>query len=83
MRSPSLPRRAGRTVSDPTIALATTSIALIPIEVKIFEPDNSIPAMAMSTVTPETRTALPEVAPARTTASSPCPRRRSSRSRLT
>ena len=60
----------------------TTSIAPTPIEVKIFVPESSIPAIAISTVPPEMSTAWPEVAAARGSASSPWPARRSSRSRL-
>ena len=72
-RSPSLPSSAGSTVSEPTIAANTTSIAPIPIDVKIFEPASSIPAIAISTVPPEMSTAWPDVAAARGSASSPWP----------
>jgi hypothetical protein len=61
----SLPSSAGRTVSDPTSAQKTTSIAPIPIDVKIFVPANNIPAIAIRTVKPEISTACPEVAAAR------------------
>ena len=81
-RSPSLPSSAGSTVSEPTIAAKTTSIAPTPIDVKIFEPESSIPAIAISTVPPEMSTAWPDVAAARGNASSPCPACRSSRSRF-
>ena len=83
VRSPSLPSSAGSTVSEPTSEVKTTSIAPIPIEVKIFVPANSIPAIAISTVTPEISTACPEVAAARKSASCPSwPAARSSRSRF-
>ena len=42
-RSPSLPSSAGRTVSEPTSAVKTTSIAPMPIDVKIFEPGEEHP----------------------------------------
>ena len=71
MRSPSFPRTAGSTVSEPTSERKTTIIAPIPIEVKIFVPASSIPAIAIRTVTPEIRTACPEVAAARKRASCP------------
>ncbi len=71
MRSPSFPSRAGSTVSEPTSERKTTIIAPMPIDVKIFEPANSIPAIAMRTVTPEISTAWPEVAAARKRASWP------------
>ena len=63
--SPSLPSSAGSTVSEPTIAVNTTSIAPKPSEVKTFEPVSNMPAIAISTVNPDTSTALPEVAAAR------------------
>ena len=70
-------------MSEPTIARKTTIIAPIPIEVKIFEPAKSIPAIAISTVPPEIRTACPEVAAARASAARGSrPRARSSRSRF-
>ena len=81
-RSPSFASSAGSTVSEPTIAAKTTSIAPIPIDVKIFEPESSIPAIAISTVPPEMSTAWPDVAAARGSASSPWPASRSSRSRF-
>ena len=46
-------------------------MAPIPIDVKIFVPAKSIPAIATSTVKPEMRTACPEVAAARKSASCP------------
>jgi hypothetical protein len=61
----SLPSNAGRTVKEPTSEQKTTSIAPIPIDVKIFVPANSIPAIAIKTVKPEMSTACPEVAAAR------------------
>ncbi len=67
-RSPSLPSSAGSTVIEPTIATSTTIIVPRPSEVKIFEPENIIPAAAVMTVRPETSTARPEVAAARCSA---------------
>ena len=82
-RSPSLPSSAGSTVREPTSEMKTTSIAPIPIEVKMFVPASSKPAIAISTVTPEIKTACPEVAAARKSPSCPrWPAARSSRSRL-
>ena len=76
IRSPSSPSSAGSTVSEPTIDMKTTIIAPIPSDVKIFEPASSMPAIAISTVTPETSTAWPEVAAARCSASRPVAARR-------
>ena len=45
-RSPIVPRSAGSTISEPTSDVKTTMIVPIPIEVKIFDPANSIPAIA-------------------------------------
>ena len=70
---------AGRKVSDPSIATATTSIVPMPKPTKIGLPANSSPAIAVSTVRPEISTARPEVAAATSTASSTeRPRSRSS-----
>ena len=64
-------RIAGSTVREPTIDTKTTIIAPMPIEVKTPDPAKSMPAIATSTVAPETRTDWPEVAAARWTASRP------------
>ena len=74
----------GSTVSDPTIATSTTSIAPSPSETKSFDPDSIIPAHRdRRTVRPDTSTARPDVAAARAAPrASARPRRRSSRSRL-
>src|SRR5919202_1298226 len=52
---------AGRTESEPMIATATTIIVPIPIDLNVGSPTTIIPATAISTVTPEIRTAWPEV----------------------
>ena len=81
-RSPSFESTAGRTVSEPIIATATTIIVPIDIEMNVLSPENSIPAIAISTVMPEIRTERPEVAAAASSAArSPRPAARSSRSR--
>ena len=54
----------------PSIATATTSIVPTAKEVKTALPARNMPAMAISTVTPETSTALPEVAAANSSAAS-------------
>ena len=51
--SPSLESTAGRTVTEPSTATATTSIVPTAIEVKTALPAISMPAIAISTVTPE------------------------------
>ena len=68
--SPSLESTAGSTVTEPSTATATTSIVPIAIEVKTALPAISMPAIAISTVTPETSTAWPEVAAANSSAAS-------------
>ena len=60
-RSPSFESAAGRTVSEPTTAQSTTSIVPNAIEVKILLLAMNIPAIAISTVTPEISTAWPDV----------------------
>ena len=81
-RDPSLLIIAGSTVSDPTIATATTMIVPTANEVNTREPAKNIPAIAIITVKPLTRIARPEVAAAaRSAASSLAPAARSSRSR--
>ena len=70
---------AGRKVSEPSIATATTSIVPMPKPTKIGLPANSSPAIAVSTVMPEMSTARPDVAAAiSTAASAEWPRSRSS-----
>ena len=80
--SPSLESSAGSTVSDPITATATTRIVATPKAAKSF-PANSIPAIAIITVTPEMSTERPEVAAAASSAASGLrPAARSSRSRF-
>ena len=82
MRSPSADRTAGSTVSEPIIATKTTSIAPMAKDMNVLSPEKNIPAMAIMTVTPESRTARPEVAAAASReARALRPARRSSRSR--
>ena len=82
MRVPSVAMTAGRTVTDPTTATATTIIVPIAIEVKVPRPARSMPDIATITVKPETITARPEVAAAMSRASAALrPARRSSRAR--
>ena len=65
IRSPRTAMIAGRTVTEPTMATATTSIVPMPSETNTALPVRSIPAMAVMTVSPEIRTARPDVAAAR------------------
>ena len=82
IRSPSQASSAGRTVSEPTIATATTMIVPVAKEAKVGSPAMYMPAIATITVKPETRIARPEVAAAASSeARSPAPAARSSRSR--
>ena len=82
MRSPSSASAAGRTVSEPRTATATTRIVPSPIPMKIVLPVTNMPAIATITVRPEISTARPEVAAAMSRASSlSWPFARSSRSR--
>ena len=81
-RSPSLPSSAGRTVSEPIIAIATTIIVPIEKDMNVLSPERNMPAIAIRTVMPEMRTARPEVAAAASRAAcSLRPAARSSRSR--
>ena len=81
-RSPSLERIAGSTVSEPSIATATTSIAPTEKDMNVLSPERNMPAIAIRTVMPETSTARPEVAAAAASAAlSLRPALRSSRSR--
>ena len=68
--SPSLEMTAGRTVTLPSIATATTSIVPTAKEVKTALPARNMPAIAIITVRPETSTALPDVAAANSSAAS-------------
>jgi hypothetical protein len=70
---------AGRKVSDPSMATATTSVVPMPKPTKIGLPANSSPAIAVITVRPEISTARPDVAAASSTAAwAEWPRSRSS-----
>ena len=81
--SPSRESSAGRTVSEPSIATATTIMVAIPNERYVLSPENSIPAIATITVRPEMSTERPEVAAAASIAARVLlPAARSSRSRL-
>ena len=81
-RSPSTDRTAGSTVSEPSIATATTTIVPVANEVKVAAPAKYIPAIAIITVMPETSTARPDVAAAASMAASlSLPAARSSRTR--
>ena len=76
--------RAGRTVTEPATAQAMTAIVPLAIPLKTSEPIRNMPAIAIATVVPETRTVRPEVRAVRSSAS--CdgrPRWRSSRERIT
>ena len=81
-RSPSLESIAGSTVSEPSIATATTIIVPTEKDMNVLSPERNMPAIAIRTVMPETSTARPEVAAAAASAAlSLRPARRSSRSR--
>ncbi len=74
---------AGRTVSDPSMATATTRIVPMANADMPWMPARNIPDMAMMTVSPEISTERPEVsAAAWSAASSLRPAARSSRSRF-
>ena len=82
--SPSQESIAGRKVSEPMTATATTIIVPTPKEMNTAEPDRSIPAIEMSTMKPDTTIAWPDVAAAAARAASePLPLSRSSISRRT
>ena len=69
-------------MSDANSATATTSIAPTEKDMNVLSPERNMPAIAISTVIPETRTARPEVAAAAASAApSLRPAFRSSRSR--
>ena len=81
--SPSLDSTAGSTVSEPSIATATTVIVATPNEAKVASTVRNMPAIATRTVEPETSTDRPEVAAAASNAASSLrPAARSSRSRF-
>ncbi len=65
------------------MATPTTIIVAIPKDRYVLSPENSIPAIAIITVTPEMSTERPDVAAAASSAARwPRPAARSSRSRL-
>ncbi len=81
-RSPSIESSAGSTVSEPSTAVITTRMVAKDIALKVAMPVRNMPAMATTTVMPETSTARPLVAAAiRSAVSASCPAARSSRSR--
>ena len=81
-RSPSFDRIAGSTVSEPITEIVTTRIVPVANETNVAAPPRYMPAIAATTVMPDTSTARPEVAAAASSAaSSERPRARSSRSR--
>ena len=83
-RGPSSRNVAGRTVTAPRTAQATTAIAAVAIPLRVLTPTRYIPAIATATVAPETTTALPDVASVVSSASSiAAPRLRSARERTT
>ena len=80
--SPHIDSSAGSTVSDPSIATATTAIVPVANEVNVAAPPKYMPAIAIMTVTPEMSTARPDVAAAASIAASFVrPAARSSRTR--
>ena len=80
--SPHIDSSAGSTVSDPSIATATTMIVPVANEMNVAAPPRYMPAMAIMTVMPEISTARPEVAAAASIAASLLrPAARSSRAR--
>ena len=82
MPSPSFESMAGSTVSEPSIAIATTTIEPVASPANSGSPAKYRPAMAAITVRPEISTVRPEVAAAAISASSLLlPALRSSRSR--
>lgn len=83
-RAPTFESTAGRTVSEPSIATATTANVPVANDVNVAAPARYIPAIEIITVTPETSTARPEVAAAASIAAFPArPAARSSRTRRT
>ncbi len=80
--SPSADSRAGSTVSEPSIAVATTRMVPIAKLVNVASKVRNMPAIATITVSPETQIDRPEVCAAITRARcGSAPLRRSSRSR--
>ncbi len=81
---PSATSIAGRTVSEPSTATATTRIDPVASDAKTTLPLTYRPSMASTTATPETQTLCPEVSAAISTASRVLrPARRSALTRLT
>ena len=81
-RSPSHERTAGRTVTEPIIETATTTIVPVANDANVGAPPRYMPAIAMMTVNPDISTARPEVAAAASSAAASLrPAARSSRSR--
>ena len=79
---PSFASSAGRTVSEPSTATATTVMEPTASDEKMASLASSMPAIEIITATPDTTTACPDVAAAISTASRcPAPLARSSRSR--
>lgn len=68
-RSPSSASRAGNTVTEPMTATNTTRMVASATAEKVASPARNIPAMATTTVRPETSTDLPDVAAATANAS--------------
>ena len=69
-------------MSEPIIATATTIIVPTEKDMNVLSPERNMPAIAIRTVMPETRTARPDVAAAASRAAlSLRPAARSSRSR--
>ena len=62
--SPSFESSAGSTVSEPSIATATTIIVPTEKDMNVLSPERNMPAIAIRTVMPDTSTARPEVAAA-------------------
>ena len=60
IRSPSSASMAGSTVSEPSTAIATTSIVARPIEMNTPLPESSRPPSAIITVSPETSDRAPD-----------------------
>ena len=84
IRGPSSSSTAGRTVTEPATAHATTVIVPLAMPVKMSERMTYIPAIAIATVVPETITVRPDVRAVRSRAwCEGRPRRRSSRERIT
>ena len=68
-REPSSSRIAGRTVTEPATAQATTAIVPLATALKTLERITNSPAIAIITVVPETRTVRPDVRAVRSSAS--------------